>query len=156
MLVTSFFLNVQNTPKRYQSHVFRFDLADSATDDGKTLRVQLKFPGKSVFTVWEPEDERLSKTYKLPAANLTHARKVYSKHQHIEESAVTHKQRQEIGPTFEQTCKRRFDHLSLYNAYGFGIPEILAEFFERNLGLFILLITISVTISAVSGKFLWN
>jgi hypothetical protein len=137
-------------------------LADTntANDDGKTLRVQLKFPGKSVFTVWEPEDERLSKVYGLPAANLTHARKVYSKRPQIEQDTTHHKQRpfyeeerQEVGPAYEPSCKRRLEHLALYKAYGFGIPEILAEFFERNLGLFILLITISVTISSVSGKY---
>ncbi|KAI6171607.1 Nuclear pore complex protein 12 [Aphelenchoides bicaudatus] len=141
--------------------VAKFDLADSSStsgaDDGKTLRVQLKFPGKSVFTIWEPEDERLTKVHGLPVANLTHARKVYSKRQQIEEDASYQRrpyysEEQQVGPVSEQSCSRRyFDNLTLYKSYGFGVPEILAEFFDRNLGLFILLITVSVTISAISA-----
>lgn len=139
----------------------RFDLADTVSSDrGKTLRVQLKFPGKAVFTVWEPEDDRLSKIYGLPAANLTNARKIYSKQQkqveeedfkrHLLYNEKPQRSESALGPSCGH---RRLEQLSMYTAYGFGIPEIFAEFFDRNFGLFILLMTVSGTISAASGNY---
>jgi hypothetical protein len=135
-------------------------LADSTnSEDGKTLRVNLKYPGKSVFSVWPPEDERLTKVFGIPAANLTSARKTQQTPLNVVDQQYNqdqYRQKPPIGQV-EPTCRRRFDHLTLYSAYGFGIPEVLAEFFDQNLGLFILLLTVSVTITAVFGKhFLLN
>lgn len=137
---------------------FRFELADSP-DDSKSLRVNLKYPGKAVFSVWPPEDERLNKVYGIPAANLSIARKAQQasklnaiEHQYDSNQFYTQPPKQ--PSPVESTCRRRFDQLSLYSAYGFGIPEVMADFFDRNLGLFILLLTISVTITAVFGEFI--
>jgi hypothetical protein len=127
-------------------------VADSApSDDGKTLRVNLKYPGKSVFSVWPPEDSRLTKVFGLPAPNLTSTNVAQSSappQQHDPKQSYVQTKGQ-----LEPTCSRRAGQLSIYNAYGFGVPDVLAEFFDRNLGLFIILMTISLTITAVCSEY---
>lgn len=136
---------------------FRFDLEDTASaDDSKALRINLKYPGESIFTIWPPADQRLASVFGIRAANLSSARQANAASGEAQQDPPFYaaNNNQDEHHHLEPTCRRRIDQLTLYNAYAFGVPEVLAEFFDRNLGFFILLITVSVTISAVSGKFM--
>jgi hypothetical protein len=131
----------------------KIDLAEtSLVEYGKTARINFNHPGEIISDSWTPDYESTNKipeAPEIPKANVISPSTVLSPPiKPKSKSVYANKEYQVDRPADLPYCQKPKGS-SIFT--GFGIPAILSEFFDRNIGLFVMLFTASLAVSAVAG-----